>query len=358
MKILIYTDVHCSRTSSILPVYTKNSVYTTRLDMIIKSFKWMYSVAKKEDVDLIVNLGDLFDKNIVKSEELTAISECYKISPGIQEYHIVGNHELLDEDKKFYATSILNNYPFIKIFDEPVRFDDHFSMLPYMNPDDITFDLLKSIKNDILFSHIDIMGSSIRTGYDLTCGVDPEFLAMNFDIVFNGHIHKHGLVHNSISRIILNVGSMTSISFADSNTYIPGVLIVDTHNSKLYKFIENPECILFRKFRILSVEDLIKTLNGIDRKFKYVLSIECPYEIRNDIKSYLDGSTRDIDCIKYQVKTIVDNTNQQLRMKEFESVTAISDNINSEFVKFINDNANLIKYPLPKVESLIKEVLS
>ena len=75
-RILIYSDLHCSYTSSILPLYSKNTNgFTTRLQMIIDTGKWISDIAEKEPVDLIVNGGDTFDSILVKAEELSAVQK-------------------------------------------------------------------------------------------------------------------------------------------------------------------------------------------------------------------------------------------------------------------------------------------
>lgn len=360
-RLLMYTDVHCSRTSSILPPYSnEGSIYTTRLQMIIDSFKWMYETADRYQIDTIINLGDLFDKNHLKCDELTAVSDCYKLSHGIPEIHIVGNHELLDEDKNFYATSILKNYSFIKIYDHPDVINDEISVLPYMNYKNISYDLLDSIDNKILLSHIDIKGSSVRSGYDLTCGVDPEFLLMNFDKVFNGHIHKRSIVKegSDSDKYIMNIGSMSSISFADSNTYIPGITVFDTKTNDV-QFIENPYTILFRKFTANSVSELDKIFSNLDKKFRYVLCVTCPYEKRSDIDDYINSrcENNEILIVAYKICTTI-NSHMLTPDNDIVRQFNLSTDIKSDFISFIksDEGSKQIKYPIDKVIDVLGEV--
>lgn len=342
----IYTDMHCSYTSSIMPLYSEDSRYTTRLDMIVKSGKWMYDLFDNYNVDLIANLGDTFDKNIVKSEELTAISEFYSCSHGRKEITLVGNHEMVND--KFNAISILDNYSFIKVYDIPMKINDTFSVIPYMKTEDITYDLLSSINNKVLLSHIDIKGSSIRTGYDLEFGIDPEYLAMNFETTLNGHIHKHSVVSTSENKVI-NVGSMTSISFSDSNSYIPGVMIYDTQTRK-FKLFENPYAILFRKYYVKDMNHLIEIIkNNISKKHKYIIGLEVPYEIKDEAKSYIES----IENIIASRVTVYIKEGSKIITEDNSSKISLYSDIDKEFLSFIKDNQNLLKYPYNQYENII-----
>ena len=111
----IYSDVHTVNKSSIMPYHSTDSKYSVRLQMIIDTFKWMYNVFENEHVDVICNCGDLFDSHIVRAEELNAISDCYRYSKGTREIHIIGNHEIFDNNRNFYSTAMLKNFPFIEI---------------------------------------------------------------------------------------------------------------------------------------------------------------------------------------------------------------------------------------------------
>ena len=285
MKLGIYTDLHCSYTSSIMPLYSDNSMYTTRLNMIVNSGKWMYDLFDKHNVDLIANLGDTFDKNIIKSEELTAISEFYSYSKGVDEIVLVGNHEMVNSE--FNAISVLDNYPFIKVYDKPEKISDIISVMPYMKPEDIKYDDICELSNKILLSHIDIKGSSIRTGYDLEYGIDPEYLSINFESSFNGHIHKRGKVNTS-DNLVINVGSISSISFSDSNSYIPGITIYNTETKEI-KFFQNPHSILFRKYHVIDMSNLISIVKNLQKDYKYIIGLEVPYDIKDEVREYINS---------------------------------------------------------------------
>ena len=66
LKIFIYSDLHISKTSSILPL-TFDDVHTYRQNMIIETGKFLVKQIKELNPDIIVNLGDTFDNHTLTS---------------------------------------------------------------------------------------------------------------------------------------------------------------------------------------------------------------------------------------------------------------------------------------------------
>ena len=67
MRILLYSDVHISRTSSILPTTYKDTNYTYRQIMLKQTAQWLSKLARDNKPDLIINLGDTFDQHTLTS---------------------------------------------------------------------------------------------------------------------------------------------------------------------------------------------------------------------------------------------------------------------------------------------------
>lgn len=340
MKIGIYSDLHISTNSSILPMYdTKyDNKYTTRLNMIIETGKWLYDEFEKNNVDIIVNCGDTLDSINVSADELSAMFDFYKHSKGIKEYHIVGNHEMVNKD--LYATSILNAFDFIRVIDEPIKLNN-ISFLPYMASSDVTYELLKSISSDILFSHIDINGSTLRGSYIIDNGVESEYLADNFKLVVNGHLHTPEIISTS-KNTVMNIGSVSSMSFVDNSEYIPSICIIDTDDIKNIKRIRNPHSILFRKKQVKSISELLDYLKSLDSKYRYAINIICEDTIRDNVKEILNNDER---IIANKVNIIYNHNEDIVKSSvNAEEVNAID--IKTEFYKFLKekDVNNIEKY--------------
>lgn len=346
MRIGLYSDAHISYTSSILPLYSDDSKYTTRLKMIIDTYKWMYETFNNEKVDLILNGGDTVDSNILRSEEITTISDAYSYSYGIPEVAILGNHEILDVSRKFSSVAIMNNFPFVKLYTDPAanidlpKSDLRISVLPYMKHEQVTPELLKSLSADILLSHIDIKGSHLRPDYIADTGVEPELLAEYFGRVFNGHIHTQEVIETS-KNFVMNIGNCTSISFGDTNTYHPGIMIFDTYTGDIRNF-KNPYAILFRRFTVHSITELIKKTKDYNTGYRYVLRVTAPYDIADDVRDYLSKLPFVIAS-----RVIGDVSKMKLRPAMFDTgkISGI-DNIALEFKKYLRSGEVSLSHPI------------
>lgn len=359
MKLGIYSDVHACYTSSIMPNHSNDSKYSVRLQMVIDTFKWMYEQFEKENVDLICNCGDLFDRHTVRAEELNAVSDAYKYSKGTKEIHIVGNHEILDTNRDFYSTALLSNFPFITICDSPMKIDDTISVLPYMRTEDITDALLRGLSNKVLLSHIDIMGSHLRADYIMDTGVNCELLAEYFDMTINGHLHTAEKMDTTKNQV-WNIGSLTSSSFSDSNEYIPSICIYDTDTKKL-KRINCPYAILFRRMTITSLKDLLsrlETLNNISHgnqninngKYRYILRVNAPYDIKDKVRDIINNTD---NIIASKVTVIVDD-NTVIRTVKTDKIDTVQD-VKNEFSKFL-DSVETLKYPINLYKNILDDV--
>ena len=318
MKIFMYSDLHISKTSSILPLTSNNSKYTYRQNMIIETGKYLAEIIDEVKPDLIINLGDTFDQHTITSYDIDVASEFFKCFRYISIPHLVlvGNHEMINYD--YNAIKILSNINNITVITEPSTIDLDFiatlhpdsaipsqsangemqsvkiALMPYMEYKDI----LDFPDGDFLFSHIDIMGMKIRGDYELPDGVSAEQLS-KYKLVFNGHIHKPSIKGN-----IVNVGSISTHSFADDNEAVPQCYVFDTQTLNLQTF-KPTMCPLFRKVEIQSAEDLSKYIDDLDNKYKYILQITCPFEIKENIKQMLDTQTL---ILAHRLNVKVDNT--------------------------------------------------
>ena len=346
MKVQIYTDLHCSYTSSILPLYSgESSKFTTRLEMIVNTGRWLSDLAKKENVDLIINGGDTFDSIIVKAEELVAISEFFKCFEEVScdHYVLVGNHEKVNEN--FNGSEIFSGFKSVHVVDKPKKITDEISLLPYMQEDLITHDLLKTIRGKLLVSHIDIQGSCLRDSYILDSGVNPEMLAEYFEFVANGHLHTAEKLKTTQNEV-WNIGGVSSISFVDNQEYIPSCVIFDTE-TKTFKRYENPYSILFRKISIDTVKDLLLELKKLPEN-PVVLSIKFSnYEQKVDLQNILDKNSK---VLNYKlVNTVVDPGTESLDLVDVTSL-----DVKSKFEEFLDTTE--LRYEKQDYLNLLKAV--
>lgn len=344
MKIGIYSDPHISFTSSILPTYTDNK-YSARLQMCLDSFEWMYKTFYKNDVSLICCCGDLTDKYSLRADEITALSECLAFNYNkMPEIHITGNHDMLNTE--FYSTSILKLFNHIRIYSKPCQVDDRISVIPYMKSKSVTHDLLKNIKNDIVLTHLDISGSHFRSDYVMDNGIDPEMLSMYFKCTMNGHLHTR----ECIKPNVWNVGSLTSSSFSDNNSYHPGVIILDTYDFSIEKF-DNPHAYLFRKVNINTISDMIKYLDSLDERYSYVLRVICPYDCKDSCRKLLEDNS---NVFTYRIISTLSSKQSSITMNEAKEMIH-TESLESEMLKYLNDNSSILKYPIQVYQDILSK---
>ena len=344
MKIGIYTDVHCCYTSSILPIHCESSQYTTRLQMIVDTFKWMYDVFRNNNVDVIVNCGDLFDSFNLKAQEISAMSEALSYGGDIPELHILGNHDIFDKKRSANAIALLNNYSHIDVVTDPLKLGCGVSLLPYCDADEAA-DVIPSLSNDILFSHIDIKGSYVTPQHVLDSGVSSSRLQDNFKRVINGHLHSP----QSFDNQVFNIGASTSLSFSDGDDYIPRISVIDTNTLTLYHF-NNPHAICFRK---IDNGTLQKVQSLIDRTYnKLCIRVKCEPEHKVDITNLLSNSDKVVAykvITNYSEKTLNDGEESE----KFEA--DISQDIAETFKKFVHTRDDL-KYPVSAYDEAISSL--
>lgn len=338
MKILMYSDLHISKTSSILPA-GNDTKYTYRQQMIIETGKYLANLVEKENPDVIINLGDTFDQHTVTSYDIHVASiffDCFKNFKG-KHYVLVGNHEMINQN--FNAIALLNNISNIQVIDEPTTIDD-LAFLPYCDHREI----LQFPEGKYLFSHQDIQGSVIRGNFTLPDGITPELLKQKYKLVFNGHIHKP-----SINGNVINVGSISTHSFSDDEDSVPQCYIFDTDTLDLKTFRPNI-CPLFRKFNInRDILELQNFINNLDDNYKYIIHCIAPFEIKDNVKSYLETNSKILNS-RLNIKTIKED-----KIEETENINLQSSvDLKQSFMEFLSTTD--LKYPINVYTDILKEV--
>lgn len=307
MKILLYTDVHWSETSSI--VRGRGSRYSIRLENLINSVNWAESVAGKMDCDLVVCLGDFFDKPTLTAEEITALKEIKWLD--IPHYFLVGNHDANINDLSYASTFVFSNndfhivsFPMI-LRDSTLTCNSDVLLLPYIMED--SREGLETYFRDgdkmaftkrIVLSHNDLAG--VNYGQFVSqVGFDISDILNCCDLFINGHLHNAGFVDSG--ERILNLGNLSGQNFSeDATKYKHYCAVLDTNTLEITYF-ENPYAFNFYKLVIMNDKDLTKVKLGANA----VLSIQCSADMVQKVKERCNG----VDVIASRITTIVDTNN-------------------------------------------------
>lgn len=296
MRIALATDNHfCEKSSIVQKMGTK---YTLRLENQLESIKWFENIAIEKHCDVVIYLGDFFDKSSLTDKEITASKDI--IWNDLKHYFIIGNHESGDSGLLFSSTKTLESADRILI-SEAKKTDlgnCELCFLPYVTESDriplMDYFGAKTAKPRIILSHNDIAGIQMgpvvsRTGFSI------EEIESNCDLFLNGHLHNGQAVTNKI----INLGNLTGKDFGeDATRYKHNIAILDTDTLQV-ELIENPYAFNFYKLDINSAEDINK-LNNL--KSQAVISVKCKDFLLNTVKATIEANSDKI--IESRVITI------------------------------------------------------
>ena len=333
MKIGIVGDIHWSKYSSILR--SRGNKYSTRLENCIQSINWAEEILN--NCDTVVYLGDFFDHDDLKSEELTALSEI--VWNNSNHVFLVGNHELGLNDLSFSSAHIFNLND-KEVIDQPtVKLYDNFELcfLPYqldIKSLETYFGKLNTTR--IIFSHNDIAG--IQLGKFISkSGFAIEEIESNCNLFINGHIHNGARITDKI----YNVGNLTGQNFSeDASIYKHNVFILDTDTLSIQQ-IENPHAFKFYKFN--SVEDLINykfNSNSIVTAKLYNKSIKKAKEFVNNNSNII---AHRFIISQEETKNISENSDISLAVNHLE-----------KFQEFVLDKLGNDKIVIEELEEVLK----
>lgn len=348
----IYSDVHISHSSSILPTYLKDTdKYTTRLNMCKASMNWAYEQFKQRRVYTAVNCGDLFNSHTISSDELDAYIEFIQKRNSDRNYHptvdctLIGNHDKFNDN--FNSLKMLNitNYSHLIDTYEYVSIIPNWDvyMISFYDSSDFVDNILKMLNafprqksKAILFMHGDINGSMLSGDKRIEHHIATEFLTKYFDVVINGHIHCHERIYNQNNKKIYNIGSLTTHSFADSNNHVPACYIFNTETEEIEQIV-NPYGILFKYYTIATETDIQVMCNDLDKiSNQIILKIKCSIDFKDKISKILENYS---NILKYKFVFIynkeISNTNIVSKS------TSQNVDIKDEFITFLSNRSDL-----------------
>lgn len=360
MRILMYSDVHISKTSSILPNTCDDSKYSYRQKMIIETGKYISNLVDEYRPDLIINLGDTFDQHTITSYDIDTASEFFKCFRTFNIPHLVlvGNHEMINSS--FNAIQLLSNITNITVVSKPGNISANSLLVMYSNNADIDVNndiklafipycdytnILSFPEGDFLFSHLDIQGATIRGNIKMEEGVDSAILKEKYRLVFNGHIHKSSLYGN-----VVNVGSVTTHSFADDNESVPQCYLFDTNTLDLKTF-KPTVCPLFRKIEVETVDDLIHKIDRLDSNYKYVLNCGCPFDIKERVKEFLVSNDK---VLNHRLNVRVDKNADREQLDENMIMQQSNLDIVKSFKEFLTTVE--LKYPIDEYYKVLDKM--
>lgn len=330
MKIMIYGDVHWCESSSI--VRGMGRKYSQRLENLIRSVTWVESMAYNNGCELIIMLGDFFDKSILTAQEVSALNDI--LWSDIKKIFLTGNHEIGRADRTFSTIDLFDSFPNSEVISQPVEMNianKKGLFLPYFLEKDRP-DLSKYDHYDYIFSHNDIKGLQLGPFISKE-GFEIEKIENSCTYYFNGHIHNGMFV----GKNIINIGNLSGQNFSeDALNYSHNVVILDTETDNL-EFFENPNAFNFYKLGLVTSSEDLKSL-----KSHAVVSMTLDTD-NKDLKQFIENDDR-IVCKRILYK---DNSKSIDIKEDFSSVDYLQ-----KFVEFVKNNmemTDMVEEELSKV---------
>lgn len=332
MKIMIYGDVHWCESSSI--VRGMGRKYSQRLENLIRSVTWVESMAYNNNCELIVMLGDFFDKSILTAQEVSALNDI--LWSDIHKIFITGNHEIGRADRTFSTIDLFESFPNSEVISQPVEMTiagKKCLFLPYFLEKDRP-DLSKYDHYDYMFSHNDLLGLQMGQ-FTSKEGFDINVIADHCKYFFNGHIHNGMFVGNNI----INIGNLSGQNFSeDALVYDHNVVILDTETNGL-EFFQNPHAFNFYKLgKVDSIDQL--------PKFKPNSVVSMTVDSNNNaVKEFIET------CPEVVVKRVLLDSGSvnSTDSIEFEAVDYLD-----KFVSFVKANMEMNDIVLDELSKVVK----
>jgi DNA repair exonuclease SbcCD nuclease subunit len=216
-------------------------------ETVNRKWKFIIDTAVENDIDLILQPGDLFDKGAINS---SVLPEFTNILLDLEKHHIelitiFGQHDLLmrSENVNTTHTGYLNGIGFLHVAGKELIIAKTMSVYGNNFGDDYVFNLDKKDKYRILLTHDMIGDVPLYPGQDLTDA--EQFLKKHseFDLIVCGDYHYpyHYFFEN---RHIINVGCMLRLSRDERDmNRTPQIAIVTVNPNTFetsFEFIDLP----------------------------------------------------------------------------------------------------------------------
>ena len=234
-----------------------------------KSMEHFFSVLEEKNINRIIHLGDLFDRRKYLSYLTSKVCRDTFLIPiegmEIETHIIAGNHDRYYKDVCFVNALdevVTGRYKTITTYNFPqvINIDGlDILLVPWIDQSNaqMTYDLIKSTKAEIVMGHLEMKGFEQLKGNISTHGDDVDVYS-KFDLVFSGHYH-----HKSSKGNIHYLGAFGEYTWSDYNDP-RGFTIFDT-STREFEFIQNP----YTMFKMMAYDDvkepnIIEKINGTD----------------------------------------------------------------------------------------------
>lgn len=244
MKSLVFSDLHWGR---------RNSSEVHNNDCI-NYIMWLVQVAREENVDHIVFMGDWFETRSainIHTFNFAHVGMKALADLGLPIFAIVGNHDCYYKNSRSIHSLIhYDEFSNVRVIDNitPVpEIGDGVLMVPYAFHHEYEEELPKYLTMPVWFGHFEFQGFVITgQNHKMLSGPQPaDFVGPQ---IFSGHFHKRQTMGN-----ITYIGNTFPMDYSDAGDVARGCMIYD-HATHTFSFRDWLEC---PKYQRIMLSDLI-----------------------------------------------------------------------------------------------------
>lgn len=248
---------------------------------------------KENDLDTIVQLGDLFDnRKMIDIKIFNKIVDEFCsliVENDIKLISLLGNHDI------YYSSSLeINMVKYLeKLFPDNIQIfseistvkigEYNYKFIPWRVKNDLTFQDLKG--SDVVFGHFEIKNFEMVKGHvNKTSELSSNFFQKipGLKRVVSGHYHIP-----STDGFVMYVGTPYQLNWGDYKSN-RGFYVFDGHE---YEFFENTESYKFMKLKYDDTAEKILELSGFYEESKFFDSVNDLPDLRNhQVKLFINES--------------------------------------------------------------------
>jgi DNA repair exonuclease SbcCD nuclease subunit len=261
MKVALIADLHFGIRNGSTRILDNQKLFYEKV---------FFPTLKEQGINVVLNLGDTFDKR--KGIDFLALQKSKEMffdplkAAGIKMHSILGNHDVYyrGSNELNSVGLILNEYDNITVYVDPAELDmgDYkFLMLPWINSDnhDNSMKVVRNTTASKVIGHLELNGFEMHRGTINNHGMDKSVFD-KFEAVYTGHFH-----HKSSDGNIHYLGAPSQYTWSDWEDD-RGFHILDLSNNTM-EFVKNPHTIFHKFIYDDSVNDYTDILRN-DESFK------------------------------------------------------------------------------------------
>lgn len=337
MKIAIIGDLHLS--------YKQYGLDDREDDFYYRWHQIITDIVERQDIDVVLQLGDIFDNHIPPAIALHAYEKGLNnlLEQNIPYYSITGNHTLIRKQHFMSPDELFTHLLDIHSLDDQHIIQDNVFIagVKYRsssNKDVLIEEINKQAEAAKKHNGLKILLLHQAVDVDLIYGAEltESDLPTNvFDYIFIGHLHsrierKHGHCQ------IIYPGSIERSSTTEAKDEInrgKGYVILDTDTNQHY-FVKIPCRRDFMFIDVRSEDDVNNLHNRINHQFVYKPIIELNFGSIDIQRAHEIGQIIADDCLRLSINVANDDTsNEDEELSVEQSTSSIQDMLEQKLSK-------------------------